>query len=65
MYQVNAIGDQYMSSRNNISSEDNKSICDGLRCFNEATTKINEEIGDMGIIVLDLCDDCLLKFREQ
>jgi hypothetical protein len=54
-----------MSSLNNISPEDNKSICDGLRCFNEATHRIDEEIGDMGRIKLDLCDNCVLKFREQ
>jgi hypothetical protein len=52
-----------MSSLNNNSPEDNKSICDGLGCFNEATHRIDEEIGEMGRIVLDLCSDCLLKFR--
>lgn len=54
-----------MNSLNNIGSEDNKSICGGLGCFNKATYRIDEEIGDMGRIILDLCDDCLLKFREQ
>jgi hypothetical protein len=54
-----------MSSLNNISSEDNKSICNGLGCSNKAIHSINEEIGNMDRIVLDLCDDCLLKFREQ
>ena len=39
-----------MNSLNNNKSEENKSICDGLGCFNEATTKIDEEIGEMGRI---------------
>ena len=52
-----------MNSLNNIGSEDNKSICDGLGCTNEATHRIDEDIGDMGRIKLDLCDDCHSKFR--
>jgi hypothetical protein len=60
---VNAVGDQCMKSLNNIGPEDNKSICDGLGCFNESTHRIDEDIGNMGRIKLDLCDDCLLKFR--
>ena len=52
-----------MIPQNNIQSIEDKNICDGLGCFNEATHRIDEEIGNMGRIVLDLCDDCLLKFR--
>jgi hypothetical protein len=54
-----------MDSLNNIVTEVNKSICDGLECFKEATHRIDEDIGDIGRIILDLCDDCLLKFRQQ
>jgi hypothetical protein len=54
-----------MNSLNNTRQEDNKSICNGFGCFNGVTHTIDEHIGDMGRIVLDLCDDCLLKFREQ
>ena len=46
-------------------SKDNKNICDGLGCSSEATNTIVEEIGDIGIIRLELCDDCVIKFREQ
>ena len=48
---------------NNISSKNNKNICDGLGCTSEATNTVKEEVGDK-MIVLDLCDDCLIKFRE-
>jgi hypothetical protein len=54
-----------MEPQNNIQSKEDKNICDGFECFNVAKTKIDEAIGNMGRIVLDLCDDCLLKFREQ
>jgi hypothetical protein len=50
---------------NNIGSGTNKSICDGLECSDEATVIVEEEVGDMGLIVLHLCDDCVVKFREQ
>jgi hypothetical protein len=52
-----------MARQNNIQSIEDQNICNGLGCLNEATTHIDEEIGDMGRIELDLCDDCLLKFR--
>ena len=45
------VGDEYMNSLNNIGSEDNKSICDGLGCTNEATHRIDEVIGDIGRLV--------------
>ncbi len=55
-------------AQENIESIEDKNIfdgniCDGLGCFSKATHRIDEEIGDMGRIILDLCDDCLLKFR--
>lgn len=54
-----------MATQDNISLIGNKSVCDGLGCFNEATNKIEEEVGDIGMIILDLCDDCIIKFRER
>jgi hypothetical protein len=53
-----------MDTQNNIPSIGNKNICDGLGCSSEATNIIKEEVGDK-MIVLDLCDDCLIKFRER
>jgi hypothetical protein len=41
----------------------NKNICDGLGCSSDATNTVKEEVGDK-MIVLDLCDDCHIKFRE-
>jgi hypothetical protein len=52
-----------MDTQDNVRSTEDKNICDGFGCRSRATTKIDEEIGEMGRIVLDLCDDCLLKFR--
>jgi hypothetical protein len=54
-----------MVTQNNILLNRDKNICDGLGCFSVATNIINEEIGDIGTIVLELCDDCVIKFREQ
>lgn len=48
-----------------IRSEQNKSVCDCLGCSSDATNTIEEEIGDMGVIKLELCDGCVIKFREQ
>jgi hypothetical protein len=48
-----------------IKPEENKSVCDGLRCSEAATITIEEEVCDMGVILLHLCDSCVLKFSEQ
>jgi hypothetical protein len=53
-----------MNSLNNTKSETNKKICNGLGCLCAATNYIDEEVGDIGKISLQLCDDCLAKFRE-
>jgi hypothetical protein len=52
-----------MVTQNNIPSIGNKNICDGLGCSSDATNTIEEEVGDK-MIVLDLCDGCLIKFRD-
>lgn len=51
-----------MATQNDISSIRHKNICDGLGCSSEARNTVEEEVGE-NIIVLDLCDDCLLNFR--
>jgi hypothetical protein len=53
-----------MDILNNIQLNTDKSICDGLGCCSEATNKIEEDVGDIGRILLHLCDDCIVKFRE-
>jgi hypothetical protein len=54
-----------MAMPNNIQLNVDKSICDGAGCCNEATITIEEEVGEMGIIILRLCNDCIAKFREE
>jgi hypothetical protein len=53
-----------MSTLNIVSSHATKSICNGLGCPNEATNTISEEVRGKGMIVLDLCDDCVTKFYD-
>lgn len=50
---------------NNIRSENNKNICNGLGCFSKATHSIEEENGETGMIALELCDECIIKFYER
>jgi hypothetical protein len=51
-------------NRNNTRRDTNKNICNGFECLCEATNYVDEEVGDMGKILLQLCNDCLAKFRE-
>jgi hypothetical protein len=48
-----------------IKAEDNKRVCDGLGCSYAATAVVDEVVDGIGKIVLQLCNDCLAKFREQ
>lgn len=52
-------------SQNTISCEVNKRICQAFGCFAEATTEIEVKIGHEKTMTLDLCNDCISKFRED
>lgn len=54
-----------LMDHNNIRSENNKNICNGLGCFSKATHSIEEEDGETGMIALELCDECIIKFYER
>jgi len=53
-----------MDTQDNIRLNTDKNICDGFGCSREATTTIEEEDGDGGVIQLELCDDCVIKFHQ-
>ena len=48
-----------------LSSELNKSLCEAVDCFAEATTEIKVKVGKQGTISLLLCKGCVNKFREN
>lgn len=50
-----------MYIQDNIRLNTDKNICNGFGCHSEATNYIDEEVGDIGKISLQLCDDCLAK----
>ena len=52
-------------SQNIISSEVNKSLCEAVGCFAQATTEIKVKVGKQGKISLLLCKGCVNKFREN
>ncbi len=54
-----------MVTQNNIRLNKDKNICDGLGCSEFATVIVEEEVSDMDVILLHLCDNCVLKFSEQ
>jgi hypothetical protein len=39
-----------------------KNTCDGVGCLKEATQTIEEKVGTMGTITLQLCKDCTNTF---
>jgi hypothetical protein len=41
---------------------DINSICEGMGCSAEATLKVPVKVGEMGTIILLLCDKCRLRF---
>jgi len=40
-------------------------ICEAYGCFEKAATTINVTVGQLGIIPLDLCNDCVRKFDQK
>ena len=52
-------------SQSTISSEVNKKICEAFGCFAEATTNIEVKVGQLGTIVLHLCNVCVSRFQDN
>jgi hypothetical protein len=52
-------------SQGTISSEVNKSLCEAVGCFAQATTEIKVKVGKQGKISLLLCKECVKKFRDK
>jgi hypothetical protein len=44
-----------------LDSEANN-VCEALNCFARATNKISMKMGNKGIILLELCNDCVPRF---
>jgi hypothetical protein len=47
-----------------ISSDVNKSLCEAVGSFAEATTEIKVKVGKKGKVSLLLCKECVNKFRD-
>ena len=43
----------------------NKNLCDGNGCSRESTTEIEVNVGELGIIKLNLCENCKPKFKRS
>jgi hypothetical protein len=50
-------------SKNYLSKDVNKEICNAFGCSEKATEKINLSAGKFGEISLNLCDKCIKKFQ--
>ena len=48
-----------------ISSKVNKSLCETIGCFAQATTEIKVKVGKQGTVSLLLCKECVNKFRDS
>lgn len=42
-----------------------KLLCDSNGCSREATTEIEVNVGELGIIKLNLCENCIPKFKQS
>ena len=43
----------------------NKNLCDGNSCSRKATSEIEVSIGELGTIKLNLCENCIPKFKQS
>lgn len=54
-----------MSVTKILASQLDKSICDGFGCNSKATIEITANAGKLGTINLNLCENCVPKFRKS
>jgi hypothetical protein len=52
-------------SQDNKPTQVNKNLCDCNGCTRAATTEIEVDVGDLGIIKLNLCENCIPKFKQS
>jgi hypothetical protein len=57
-------GDALIMSKEVLPSQLNNGICEADGCFEKATTKIEEDAGEYGLISLYLCSNCARKFQD-
>jgi hypothetical protein len=43
----------------------NKNLCEGIGCDREATAVVAVNVGELGIINLNLCENCRPKFKQS
>ena len=43
----------------------NQNVCEYVDCFNKATTTIEVRVGELRVIPLILCGNCVRKFNED
>ena len=55
--------DNFPTTTNMDKELDNKVICNGFGCNNNAIEKIGVKAGKFGIISLSLCTECIKKFQ--
>lgn len=54
-----------MTNNNTTHSKVNNSVCEALGCYENATEKIDVNVGKFGIISLSICTNCVGKFVTQ
>jgi hypothetical protein len=50
---------------NNSDSQINTDICEAAGCFSKATEEISVKVGNLGIMHLLLCKNCVNKFEDN
>jgi hypothetical protein len=53
------------TSQTGQSTQVNKNLCDCNDCSRTATTEIEVNVGKLGIIKLNLCENCIPKFEQS
>jgi hypothetical protein len=54
-----------LRSQDTQPSQVNKILCDCNGCSRTETTEIEVNVGELGIIKLNLCENCIPKFKQS
>jgi hypothetical protein len=48
-----------------LASDHYKELCEAIGCFAKAENEVSVPVGELGVIILLVCDNCMRKFRDH
>jgi hypothetical protein len=52
-------------NHNTLASDHYKELCEAAGCFAKAENEVRIRVGELGVMLLLICNNCMPKFRDH